>query len=559
VVTREHVGRGVSIEAGDTRSHFIVLSGLSFVRVTRFVALEGARIVFNSIGNLSLRQRRSRWLGSTVIAALVTCATARAQEKSDQQAAPQSAPTQPNANLPPVMITQPNRRSSHSKPTGEDTSARRVNRKPPKPVQQLPSTSSAPPPTTPSPNLDAVATSATRLGLTVRDTPASVDVVNQQTIQDQGYHTNVDTVQGAVGVDAVNLGGAPAGFSMRGFTGDQINVLYNGISLGPQDLTGRVMDAFMFDQIEFLKGASALESGQGAIGGSVNYVTRQPVSGPIQNQAYFGVDSLGSIRSGYDSTGSTAIKGLDYRFTIGFDHVNSFIDDDHKDISSLATRFNYQNSDVFKSWIAVEYYKDAGQAYFGTPLVTTSAPGIVPTRGIVSGTLGTNFGGFLGPIGPVTIDSRTLTTNYNVADNDNSATQYWLRGGFEWELAPGVTFKDQTYGYLAKRTFLNSEDYVFQAATDLVQRDRFLVDHDQQLVGNIADLTWDNKIFGMDNRFAAELAASHNSPLPTALPPTTSSTSSTRHPALLDRLVCCRRRKPESAFSIPCRSRSKTA
>jgi iron complex outermembrane recepter protein len=466
-------------------------------------------MVFNSIGRASLRRRKSHWLSSTIIATFVISAwgAAEAQEKSDQQAPPQSAPAQPNPNLPPVTITQPNRRTSTSKPTGDDKSARRANRQPPKPIPQ-PSTSPAPPPTTPSPNLDAVAASATRLGLTVRETPASVDVVNAQTIQDQGYRTNVDIAQGAVGVEAVNLGGAPAGFSMRGFTGDEINILYNGISLGPQDLTGRVMDSFMFEQVEFLKGASALESGQGSIGGSVNYVSRQPVSGPIQNQAFIGVDSLGSIRSGYDSTGSTAIKGLDYRFTIGFDHVNSYIDDDSKDISSLATRFNYQNSDVFKSWIAFEYYKDTGQAYFGTPLVPMSAPGIVPTNGIVSGSMTTNFGSLFS--GPVTIDSRTLTTNYNVLDNVNNATQYWLRGGYEWELGPGVTFKNQTYGYLANRTFQNAESYKFDPTTDDIQRDRFFVSHNQQLVGDIANLTWDNKIFGIDNRFAVELAASHN-------------------------------------------------
>jgi iron complex outermembrane receptor protein len=341
----------------------------------------------------------------------------------------------------------------------------------------------------------------------VRETPASVDVVNQQTIQDQGYHSNVDIAQGAVGVLGIDVGGAPAGFSMRGFSGDQINILYNGISLGPQDLTGRVMDAFMFDQVEFLKGSSALESGQGAIGGSVNYVTRQPASGPIQNQAYVGMDSLGSIRSGYDSTGSTAIKGLDYRFTVGFNHVNSFVDDDHKDISSLATRFNYQNSDVFKSWIAFEYYKDTGQQYFGTPLVPASAPGIVPTHGIVSGTMGTNFGAFSGP---VTIDSRTLTSNYNVTDNNNSATQYWLRGGFEWELAPNLTLKNQSYLYQAQRTFQNAEGYDFDPSNGLIDRGPFRVSHNQHLIGNIADLTWDSKVFGMDNRLTTEVAASHN-------------------------------------------------
>jgi iron complex outermembrane receptor protein len=63
----------------------------------------------------------------------------------------------------------------------------------------------------------------------------------------------------------------------------------------------------------------------------------------------------------------------------------------------------------------------------------------------------------------------------------------------------------------ATRTFLDSETYFFDPSTNLINRDRFFVGHDQQLVGNIAGLTWDTKIFGMDNRFAAELAASHNS------------------------------------------------
>ena len=45
---------------------------------------------------------------------------------------------------------------------------------------------------------------------------------------------------------------------------------------------------------------------------------------------------------------------------------------------------------------------------------------------------------------------------------------------------------------------------------NVVDRLPFFVSHNQHLVGNIADLTWDSSFLGMDNRFAAELAASHN-------------------------------------------------
>ena len=73
--------------------------------------------------------------------------------------------------------------------------------------------------------------------------------------------------------------GAPAGFSMRGFSYSEVNVLYNGIWIGPQDITSRVMDTSNLDRVEFLKGPSSLMSGLDAIGGSVNYVTgRRPAA-----------------------------------------------------------------------------------------------------------------------------------------------------------------------------------------------------------------------------------------------------------------------------------------
>jgi iron complex outermembrane receptor protein len=82
-------------------------------------------------------------------------------------------------------------------------------------------------------NSNVVATSASRLGLTVFETPASVEIVDQQKMQQEGYRTTTETAQGAVGVISGDAAGAPAGFSMRGFTGSAINTLYNGIWIGP--------------------------------------------------------------------------------------------------------------------------------------------------------------------------------------------------------------------------------------------------------------------------------------------------------------------------------------
>jgi iron complex outermembrane recepter protein len=91
-------------------------------------------------------------------------------------------------------------------------------------------------------NGNLVAASASRLGLTVHEMPASVNIVTQQQMGEQGYRTTTETAIGAVGVLAADLGGAPAIFSMRGFKGNEVTVLYNGIWIGPGDITSRIMD-----------------------------------------------------------------------------------------------------------------------------------------------------------------------------------------------------------------------------------------------------------------------------------------------------------------------------
>ncbi|MGZ5259020.1 MAG: TonB-dependent receptor plug domain-containing protein, partial [Burkholderiales bacterium] len=91
-------------------------------------------------------------------------------------------------------------------------------------------------------NTEAPVDSASRLGLTVRESPASVDVVDEETMKARGYRSVSDAAQGAVGVTAGDFPAEPAAFSMRGFSSSQINTLYNGIKVGPQNMTSRVMD-----------------------------------------------------------------------------------------------------------------------------------------------------------------------------------------------------------------------------------------------------------------------------------------------------------------------------
>jgi len=355
-------------------------------------------------------------------------------------------------------------------------------------------------------NTEAPADSASRLGLSVREIPATVEVIDQQTIRTQGFRSVTEAAQGAVGLTAGDNPAEPSAFSMRGFTGSQINTLYNGIKIGPQNMTSRVMDAGNLERIEILKGPASLMSGEGAAGGAINFVTRRPHQGPVENEAYASYGSFNTTRMGFGSGGSTSKEGLDYRFDLNRSSSNGFVNDTYSENWHLSTGLDFRASSTFKLFGAFEYKQDRANAYWGTPLVSAAAPGINALGGIVSGTSIASISG--NNLGAVTIDNRTLTTNYNVTDNYVKAHETWLRGGFEWKVNDSVSVRNQLYHYTAKREWFNSETYSFDPATGLVDRDRFFVSHDQRLTGNKAELQWDSKLAGMDNRIVAALDVS---------------------------------------------------
>jgi len=407
--------------------------------------------------------------------------------------------------LPPVEVSAPQSRKP-AKPAARDAASprRAAARRPavaaaaaPKPVAP---TAAAPTPL----NSNAVAESASRLGLTVRQTPATVEVISAETMREQGYRTVSDVAQGAVGVTAGDNPSEPSAFSMRGFTNSQINTLYNGIKIGPQNMTSRIMDTANLEAVEILKGPASLISGEGAAGGAINFVTKQPHTGLIRNEADLSWDSLNSFRAHYGSGGSTNVEGLDYRFDVSRSSLNGFVDDTNTKTLDVSGQLNYRLSDSLKVWGAIEYREDRSKAYWGAPLVSAAFSGSHATSGIVSGSYFNRT-----DLGAVTIDDRTFNTNYNVLDNRNVAQEVWLRGGFELKLAPDLTLKSQAYGYGAERSWFNNEIEAFDSVKNQVYRERFYVAHSQRLVGNITDLVWDANIAGFDNRMVTTLSSSY--------------------------------------------------
>src|SRR5262245_12193872 len=172
---------------------------------------------------------------------------------------------------------------------------------------------------------------------------------------------------------------------MRGFSGTQINTLYNGIKVGPSEMTSRIMDTGNLERVEILKGPASLLSGEGATGGAINYVTKKPHTGRIVNEMLAAYDSFDGYRVLYGSGGSTNVKGLDYRFDVTRSSNIGFIDDTYSKLTNISGQLDYRPNENLKVWAAAESRRDTDRFYWGTPLVPTSVAGPYATSGVVSG------------------------------------------------------------------------------------------------------------------------------------------------------------------------------
>lgn len=454
---------------------------------------------------------RSLW-GSVSLAALVAAGCSATTSAGAQQAFEPGRRAAADTVLPDVTVDAPRQRPTagrtpsparNTAPAARRAASRRVTA--PSQATQPTVPSSATAVATPL-NGNAPAAAGSRLGLTAREVPATVEVVGAETLREQGYHTTVDAVRGATGVSA---GDAPndVGFAMRGFQGNQISVLYNGINIGPTGFTALTMETYNLDRVEFLKGPSSLISGQGAVGGTINFVTKAPHTGPVQNEAFVGFDQRGTFRSGFGSGGSTTVPGLDYRFDISRTREVGFIDDTEFKNVHVSGQLNYRLSDSFRTFVAAEFKDYKAKPYEGTPLVPAADSGTNAIAGIVSGSKISAYNS--SNLDSVTIDRRTLSTNYNVVDGHKTIKESWVRSGFEWDLNNAVILRSQIYNYNASRDWYNNEISAYNSLTKQVDRERFFVHHNHNIVGNITDVTWNGSIFGLDNRLVGSVESSH--------------------------------------------------
>ena len=347
-------------------------------------------------------------------------------------------------------------------------------------------------------NLQEQSRGSSRLGLTLREIPASVEVITQQTMEERGLRTVSEAIQAATGVTVNDLGVNPGTFSMRGFANNQIRLLFDGLSLGPAGFVTRPRDSWNLDRIEILKGPASVLYGEGAVAGMVNLVTKRPLREAAGHEAFVSYGSFNTIRAGVGSGGRLLTDKLHYRVDLSYQNSDSAMGVQRTPYTywNFTSGLLYDVTPHLNFELSFDIAYDRANPYWGTPLVSSA----FATHG-VSGIVSTPDGR--------TIDARMLRQNYNVQDSDMSAWTTWTKLKTTWAPTDFLQLRNQTYLYTAKRDWMNAETYLFNATTGLVDRDRFLVKHDQYTVGDRFELQINHPIGMFQNRFVSGIDFSY--------------------------------------------------
>ncbi|MDZ4855921.1 MAG: TonB-dependent receptor [Nitrospirota bacterium] len=347
-------------------------------------------------------------------------------------------------------------------------------------------------------NLDSPSTTSSRLGLTLRQIPASIEVIGQQTIQERGFRSISEAIEGATGVTVGDAPGDPANFSMRGFTNNQIRLLNDGLMTGPANMTSRPRDAWNLDRIEILKGPASVLYGEGAVAGAINFVTKRPVRGLEGTEALLSYGTFNTTRAGIGSGGRLGTDTLHYRTDLSYQNSDNFLGVQRAPYTywNWTSALLYDMTSRFSAEVSFDLTFDRSKPYFGTPLVPSS----FATQGV---------NGVVSTLDGRTVDARMLRQNYNTQDSDMSALTTWTKLKTTWQPTDLIEVRNQAYYYTAKRDWQNAETYTFNASTQLIDRDRFFVQHDQSTIGDRLEFQVNQPIASFKNRFVTGLDFSH--------------------------------------------------
>ncbi|MFJ5445988.1 TonB-dependent receptor [Methylobacillus methanolivorans] len=314
---------------------------------------------------------------------------------------------------------------------------------------------------------------ANRVGLTVQETPASIDILDSDTIRRRGDVSLREAVSRTTGLTDISTPNVGQAFSLRGLTGNNsVGQAEDGVRQTPGLGTSNYpADTWGYEQIEVLRGPASVMFGDGTSGGIINSVRKQPKR-EASVEAVIGAGSYGAYRAGIGGTGAIGEIGA-FRIDVSTLGGNSYISRGDYDSTKLMTSLLFTPIDSLKVGFTLDYSDNSPSANYGIPVIN----------------------------GKVVKSLRSK--NYNVSNNELNFIDTRFRNKIEWDITSTLKLKNEAYWFKSKRDWRNAEELTYDASSGLVDRFSLAINHDQKQYGNRLELIASNEIFSHQNRFAA--------------------------------------------------------
>ena len=327
--------------------------------------------------------------------------------------------------------------------------------------------------------LNTAASTGSRLGLTQRETPASITVVDREDIEALGALDTQDILRAVPGVSFSAQPGSPGSVFYRGFGSASLAQLYNGISVQYDAIAARPVDAWIVDRLEVIGGPSSFLHGSGAVGGSLNVITKVADSQGDLSHVRLGAGEQRQAAVSLQRGWGAQVLRADLNASRGTHEAMG------RDRSSWQAALSWRSGlgpTVSHTLALEQQHEKVSQPYWGTPLLRDATNAV---------------------LGAVQIDPRTRHINYNALDGRYQQDVLWLRSVLQWQLAAHTRFTHTAYHYEALRDYENVEVYTWVASNTLIERSSALLQrHNQDVTGSRGELTHATNLAGLKSDFA---------------------------------------------------------
>ena len=297
----------------------------------------------------------------------------------------------------------------------------------------------------------APADTGSRLGLTDAETPATVERLSQADLQQRGLRTAREAFDGVVGAIAGNVPGNPAVLSLRGFAGNAVSILRDGVRVSTSTVVQRDTDTWHYDRIEVLKGPASVLYGEGALGGVVNLVTRKPVIGERRLDLLASTGSFGTVYAA-GGVNLAVASDLAIRADASYQRSDSLYDVDRNASRSagLTAGALWRPDARWSLLIGVEHFEDRYDATYQGLALIPGRYALEPSRAVTA-TAG------------LVADRALRRVNYNPKGAYSGADETVLRARLDGAIGGGWRVALDLTGYAARRAFLLADQQTFVA------------------------------------------------------------------------------------------------